>query len=363
MAPMQRNWDIFCRVIDNYGDIGVCWRLACQLVREHGFRVRLWVDEPHALAAICPPIDPALAAQHHNGVDIYHWTANFLEPTAADVVIEAFACELPNNYVLAMAASERKPRWINLEYLTAEPWAASCHGLASPHPTLALTKYFYFPGFAAATGGLLREANLIETCQGFEDHQAAHDGLDISLFCYESAPVGKLIELLAASKLPIRCHLPPGKPLTAVSACLGGNGPWQVGALSITPIPFLPQDEFDQLLRRCDINFVRGEDSLVRAIWAGKPMVWQIYEQDDQAHLAKLLAFLDDYTRAMQPALAAAVKAMFIAWNTGDGLHNALPTFIALREEIAEAHKNWGKKLVDRSDLASNLVKFCANEI
>ncbi|MBY0444112.1 MAG: elongation factor P maturation arginine rhamnosyltransferase EarP, partial [Burkholderiales bacterium] len=37
-------WDIFCRVIDNYGDIGVCWRLARQLSFEHGFAVRLMVD-------------------------------------------------------------------------------------------------------------------------------------------------------------------------------------------------------------------------------------------------------------------------------------------------------------------------------
>jgi hypothetical protein len=28
MPAMQLHWDIFCRVIDNFGDIGVCWRLA-----------------------------------------------------------------------------------------------------------------------------------------------------------------------------------------------------------------------------------------------------------------------------------------------------------------------------------------------
>ena len=27
------HWDMFCRVIDNYGDIGVCWRLAADLAR------------------------------------------------------------------------------------------------------------------------------------------------------------------------------------------------------------------------------------------------------------------------------------------------------------------------------------------
>jgi uncharacterized repeat protein (TIGR03837 family) len=55
----------------------------------------------------------------------------------------------------------------------------------------------------------------------------------------------------------------------------------------------LPQREFDHLLWACDLNFVRGEDSLVRALWAGQPFVWQIYPQHDNAHHAKLDAFLD----------------------------------------------------------------------
>ncbi|MEO7887531.1 MAG: elongation factor P maturation arginine rhamnosyltransferase EarP, partial [Polaromonas sp.] len=42
-------WDIFCKVIDNFGDIGVCWRLAADLA-SRGHKVRLWVDDASALA-------------------------------------------------------------------------------------------------------------------------------------------------------------------------------------------------------------------------------------------------------------------------------------------------------------------------
>jgi uncharacterized repeat protein (TIGR03837 family) len=363
MTPMLRNWDIFCQVIDNYGDIGVCWRLARQLANEHGLVVRLWVDQPEVLAAFCPVIDPSLPVSHYAGVEIRRWTPEFPEVTPADVVIEAFACELPARYQQAMATSGRQRRWINLEYLTAEPWAESCHGLASPHPSLGLTKHFFFPGFSPSTGGLLREALLIERCESWQAQQTRDGWLNISLFCYDSAPVGGLIDLLAASEIPIRCHVPPGQPLAAVSTCLGGSGPWQRGMLTISPIPFLPQDEFDQLLWRCDINFVRGEDSLVRAIWAGKPMIWQIYKQDDQAHLGKLAAFLDTYTQGMSASSAAALKAIFTAWNTGQGLQSAWPNFMAWREEITESHKKWRKKLLDHGDIASQLVNFCAGDI
>ena len=360
MSLMQRNWDIFCRVIDNFGDIGVCWRLARQLVCEHGLAVRLWVDQPPTLAIMCPALQLPLVAQNIDGVEIRYWPTDFPEVSVADVVIEAFACALPERYISAMAVVEHPATWINLEYLTAESWADSCHGLASPHPRYRLTKQFFFPSFTDSARGLLREHDLIQARDRFQAQLPPRDGLEISLFCYQSAPVGALIALLAQSPTPIRCFVPPGQPLAAVTAHLVGRGPWQLGLLEITPIPFLPAAEFDQLLWRCDLNFVRGEDSLVRAIWAGQPMIWQIYEQADETHLVKLQAFLERHTDAMPAAVAAAIKAMFLAWNTGQGMEAAWGAFIGLRTEIAEQQKIWSQKRVDRNDLAANLVKFCA---
>ena len=46
-------WDLFCRVVDNFGDVGVCWRLACELARR-GDAVRLWIDDASALAWMAP---------------------------------------------------------------------------------------------------------------------------------------------------------------------------------------------------------------------------------------------------------------------------------------------------------------------
>ena len=43
--PVRRTWDIFCSVVDNFGDIGVCWRLARRLSAGLGQQVRLWVDD------------------------------------------------------------------------------------------------------------------------------------------------------------------------------------------------------------------------------------------------------------------------------------------------------------------------------
>ncbi len=362
MAAMQAHWDIFCRVIDNFGDIGVCWRLARQLAAEHGRRVRLWVDHPASLAPLQPGVDAALPRQSVAGVEIRHWPANFPTVDAAevaDVVIEAFACELPPAYLAAMAARRPAPGWINLEYLSAEPWVESCHGVASPHPTLPLVKHFFFPGFAGRTGGLLRESGLIARRDGFLAGLPPSSPLEISLFCYDTAPVGELIETWSAADYPIRCHVPPGKPLAAVRAHLDGPGPWRRGGLEVLPIPFLPLDGYDQLLWRCDVNFVRGEDSFVRAQWAGKPLVWHIYPQEDAAHEAKLEAFLDRYTATAESALAGAVRQLFLSWNRGSGVGAAWREFASCREALEAHARTWAGSLASGPDLASSLVKFC----
>jgi uncharacterized repeat protein (TIGR03837 family) len=364
MAPMQRNWDIFCRVIDNYGDIGVCWRLARQLAKEYGLNVRLWVDKPACLGLMCPQFNVTLTTQFLDGVEVCHWTDPFPAANPAEVVIEAFACELPENYLLAMASAGRAPCWINLEYLTAETWAESCHGMASPHPALPLVKHFFFPGFTSASGGLIRESGLLDRREDFLQKITCNEKIEISLFCYESAPVSQLIDLLADSLQPVILHVPPGKPFQAVAAHFGGgSGPWQVGNLNILPMPFVHQDEYDQLLWRCDFNFVRGEDSFVRALWAGRPFIWQIYEQDDEAHLVKLKAFLERYTEGISGPEASAIHSTFMAWNTGCGLKEAWQQFINLRCEIANHAEKWSKGLSESPDLAANLVKLCGNRL
>ena len=363
MATMQAHWDIFCRVIDNYGDIGVCWRLARQLAAEHSLHVRLWVDDLAVLAPLQPGIATDSPAQFVAGVEIRHWPADFPEVDVADVVIEAFACELPANYLLAMASRKPAPGWLNLEYLSAELWVESCHGVASPHPTLPLLKHFFFPGFTSKTGGLLRERGLLTERDAYLDSLAPEPALEVSLFCYDTAPVAPLFEAWAASGQAIRCLVPPGKPLAAVRAYLGGDGPWQLGKLAVVPIPFLAQDDYDRLLWRCAINFVRGEDSFVRAQWAGKPFVWHIYPQEDTTHVDKLDAFLDRYVHGLPPAAAEAVRGLFHAWNHGISVAHHWAAFFAQREAISRHSRQWAATLASQGDLASSLVNFCATRL
>lgn len=372
-----RRWDIFCAVVDNYGDIGVCWRLARQLVGEQDCEVRLWVDRLEALARIAPEVDAALDAQRHADVDIRRWHTPFPDVAPYDVVVEAFACPLPPAFVHAMARRTPAPLWINLEYLSAEAWVAEHHALASPHPTLPLVKHFFFPGFGLDTGGLLRERRLLERRAAFQQDAAAlgafwdeigaprpRDGeRRVSLFAYENAAAGELLDAWADQAHPTLCLVPEGRVLPQVAAFFDvplapGNRALR-GALTVQVLPFLPQDRYDRLLWACDFNFVRGEDSFVRAQWAARPFAWHIYPQSDEAHWAKLNAFLAIYSARLAPEPAAALTGLWQAWNRQAGVGPAwracqphLPAFRAHAED-------WAGRLGKPPDLVSSLVQFC----
>jgi len=113
-------WDVFCRVVDNFGDVGVCWRIAADLA-SRGEHVRLWLDDAVALGWMAPG--------GHPGVEVLDWLQEASALHTGDVVIEAFGCDLPAPFVARMAAAPRPPVWINLEYLSAEPYVERSHGL------------------------------------------------------------------------------------------------------------------------------------------------------------------------------------------------------------------------------------------
>ncbi len=377
-----KHWDIFCSVVDNFGDIGVCWRLARQLATEHGLMVRLWVDDLDSFRHLCPDIDPRRDSQTLHGVEVWRWVTPFPQLSAenpADVVIEAFACELPQSYLAAMATHPDQPVWINLEYLSAEGWIGGCHGLASPHPHLPLTKHFFFPGFVAGSGGLLRESELIRQRTAWHaDPEAGWRQLglspaqpgetSISLFCYENPALPELLHAWATGDAPMRCLVPEGKALAQVAICLGGSpltagDVVRQGNLSLHALPFLPQESYDRLLWSCDLNFVRGEDSLVRALWASRPLVWHIYPQQDAAHLSKLTAFLDLYCTGLSQPAAAACRDFWQAWNQAPGprMAAAWPAYWRQRDELAAHAIRWTAQQAGKADLAGNLVGFCGN--
>ncbi|WP_374246305.1 elongation factor P maturation arginine rhamnosyltransferase EarP [Zoogloea sp.] len=370
-------WDIFCAVVDNFGDIGVCWRLARQLAVEHGVAVRLWIDDFDSACRLLPTARPGTEVQRVDQVEIRHWTTPLPDVQPGDVVIAAFACDLPVQFLEAMARCTPRPVWINLEYLSAEDWVAGCHRLPSPHPRLPLRQYFFFPGLDRTTGGLLREADYADRRARFvaadfwralDLPPPAPDELRVSLFCYENPALGELLDLWRQGSAPVTCLVPEGRVLPGVARAFGlsdlRSGDRLVrDALRVQVLPFVAQPCYDELLWACHLNFVRGEDSFVRAQWAEHPFVWHIYPQQDEAHLEKLEAFLARYRVGLDPLAARQLTDFWQAWNRGQGVAQAWPAFREALPALARHGKAWSASLMEAGDLARNLVQFCKDEI
>ena len=361
-TPAPLRWDLFCRVVDNLGDAAVMWRLARQLSIEHGCVVRLMIDQPAVLQRLVPGAAPG---RRVDGVQIEQMPDEAGAEDAAradgsvDVVVTGFHAALPPSYRRSMAP--QRPVWVNLEYLSAEDWIADFHRLPSPQPD-GLTEHYFYPGFTATSGGLLREADLIARRDVFQKDPVnrrrflASHGIKrragettASLLCYPDAPLDALAHRLTHSRAHLHLVVPQGAAAVASDAqsLAGASG----GRLRISRIPFLPQQEYDQLLWSCDLNFVRGEDSLVRAIWSARPFVWQIYVQSAAAHLNKLEAFL----RLLGPGpLANAMRW----WNrAGDADASSL---VELLEQPGRAAADLAPllRLATSPDLTSRLLAF-----
>ena len=363
-------WDLFCQVVDNFGDIGVSWRLARVLRAEQDAPIRLWVDDLASFAVIEPRVDAAAAVQRIDGIEVRRWTDPLPDVEPGEVVIEAFGCRLPDTFLEAMAVRRPAPVWINLEYLTAEPWAAECHGLPSPHPRLPLVKHFWFPGFDARTGGVLRERGLIEARDAVQAAVRADGATRVSVFAYDNAAWPELLDAWTRGAGRVDCRVPEGRAAEALRRVLGrGVAPGERverGALAVVVLPFTDQPGYDRLLWSCDWNFVRGEDSFVRAQLAARPLVWHIYPQEAGAHLAKLEAFLDRYTAGLPDAARHAISGLMRAWNGVAGAPAIGDAWAAVEAEAATLQaraRDWAAGLRAGPELAAGLARFIRNRL
>ncbi len=368
------NCDVFCHVVDNFGDIGVAWRLARQLAHEHGCAVRLFVDDLNTFAAICPQIQPRMGQQSVDSVNILPWSRQQqLDP--ADVVVEMFGCHLMPGYVERIQRlGARRVRWVNLEHLSAEPWVEGTHLRPSPQPG-GIDKLFFFPGFTSGTGGLLRESDLLARRAAWERLPSARrialrslglppppeHALTVLLFSYARASIAAWLQAMAGASRPTTLWIFPGPMRGEVDEWLNmqlSTGQSTVrGSLTLCALPFVPQQRFDELLWAADVCIVRGEDSFVRAQWAARPMVWHAYPQHDQAHFAKIEAFLQRYLRDAEPGVRDAVTALWEAWNGGGELVPAWLQFSAWLPQIRRHAQAWCEHLAAAPDLASQLLQ------
>ncbi|WP_133406674.1 elongation factor P maturation arginine rhamnosyltransferase EarP [Parashewanella tropica] len=379
MTQKSKHWDIFCCVVDNYGDIGVTWRLAKQLTQEYDLKIKLWVDDLNSFQHILPALNPNLNQQTINAITIIKWdNINPNSWQAGEALIEAFACEIPESIIEQLAEDKTNaPVWLNLEYLSAESWIEDCHGLQSLHHS-GVKKYFYFPGFTSKSGGLICEHNQLTIAKHHDLERSEYlkqFGIElketntkvISVFSYESSALKALCKYWQTLDSETHLLVPLGRSLNSLLPAFQGQVEnvnigdcFTVGKLQIHILPMTDQEGYDKLLSSCDFNIVRGEDSFLRAQWAQKPFLWHIYPQDEHAHIDKLEAFNSRYLDSLPNSVVNAYQNLSLAFNQDQEQH--IVTYWQQLQEYEQAllsHSlNWPNKALNGSDLASRLVEF-----
>ena len=365
-------WDIFCKIIDNYGDIGVCWRLCQQLVNDHKIQVRLFIDDFTTAKKIIPQLDTNRAQQRIEDVTICIWPT--VETMPAKVVIETFSCTLPDTYLGQMATQQSI--WINLEYLSAETWVSDFHAKPSPHPTLKITRHFFFPGFKNDTGGLLREKNLITKRDEFLNStitqsefwqtlgiQNDDHSIKISLFCYPQANIKQLLLALFESNQASTILYSFSGTIKSLSHIFTDFKQLDANTLvkqnvTVRLVPFLSQSNYDRLLWACDLNFVRGEDSWIRAIWASKPFIWQPYIQTEETHIKKMRAFLAAYSHNAPEEIQSLLLNTHLTWSAAKEDKGDFKELMLALPKLNSYAKQQTHLQSIQADLATNLLSF-----
>ncbi|MDR0306325.1 MAG: elongation factor P maturation arginine rhamnosyltransferase EarP [Chitinispirillales bacterium] len=312
--------DIFCHCVDNFGDAGVVYRFAREFKASNPrCRTRVFIDSKETLRAIVKEIDPSKAVQELESIlyiDTRALTETLMENLgAADIMVEAFACHIPEP-LLEQAYSKSK-LIINLEYLSAESWVEGFHLKESLLGCGTARKFFFMPGFTEATGGLILNSRLAQTrySGGFDRFQILNDVLNTfgitvkpeenkllgTLFTYERGLDSLLTDLNTQNRKATLLVFgdKSQKSISAALERLGGRHD-SISAqirtyknVQLICMPFIDQHSYDTLLCCTDFNFVRGEDSLARAVLSGKPFIWNAYIQDNKYQKVKVEALLE----------------------------------------------------------------------
>ena len=349
---MPHHCDIFCDVIDHFGDIGFCWRLSQSLEQNTSWLIRLWINDMSKFKRLAKKTNSSR-------LQVMSWDQQNISKThPASIVIAAFSCQIPSAYLEKMRTQDHL--WINLEYLSAETWTADFHGKPSKKASSNTpSPVYFFPGFDQETGGLLQFIEQKKPTKNLAEH------LRIFMFCYPSERLEKLIQIWSNSTSMTHCFLADPIHLKALSPGLGltlePGQTFTIGNLTLNCLPYLTQKKFDALMQDCDVIFCRGEDSFLQSQWLSKPVIWHIYPQTENIHEKKLQAFLSLYTATLTGATKRSLTNLWHNWNNMRDpqlLEQDWQTYQATLPQLATHAQAWTKKIEQLPKLTSKLIEF-----
>ena len=300
---------VLCKVVDNFGDIGVVFRL-CRALSElkKNLEIRLVVSNLDSFAKISKGIDSTKTFQEFRGWKVFDWNDNALckkefSKNPPEFILECFQCGRPEwlEELLFSPQFNLNVQIVNVEYLTAESWADDFHLLKSGTRSAKIKKINFMPGFTKKTGGLILDKNFMRCLsekkfalnlvkQNLDKKILSKDFSDSFKILIFSYP--KNFDFLASA---IKEFSFLKKIIVFVASGAGADSAkisLKKFKVDFVCLPFMQQEVWDAFLSLMDFSFVRGEDSFSRCCLLGNPFIWNIYPQEEEFHIVKLNAFL-----------------------------------------------------------------------
>ncbi|WP_147644997.1 elongation factor P maturation arginine rhamnosyltransferase EarP [Treponema pectinovorum] len=371
---------ILCKVVDNYGDVGVVFRLAKALSEQ---------DKTLELTIVCSDLESfSLLTKNHFSIDtqkksqkcifndsvwtILDWTQEEdfrYEPSPFPTILECFQCGRPEwlESILFSKTANKTFYIFNIEYLTAEAYAEEFHLLKSYTRSSNVKKMFFMPGFTNKTGGLIIDKTFMNSLKKSELQKKDDKIFTVAIFSYERS----FDEIFVALQNFVQKVREKEKGFCVkVFAAAGKSQPfvkksWEKFGKDIIlqELDFLPQEEWDELLCTCDFNFVRGEESLARASLCAKPFVWHAYPQEENYQLVKVNSLLEKILPFIKDeAAGTALKQVWEDYNTPNKSLSANALQLLFEAEynknLEKDFKEFSASLFANGNLAENLLSY-----
>lgn len=378
--------DIFCEIIDNFGDIGVVYRISKELKKIfQNVRIRMVLNRLEEFKAINKKVKDA-DFQEIDGLICV--TEKYVKENAetfgtADVFIEAFGCNVPEEYI--KRAKENSKLWINLEYLSGEKWIEDFHLCESLIDSKTLKKIFYMPGFSEKSGGVIIDSGFLERKEYGKNNREEvlkkyfpnvdiKDKLIGTVFSYEKN-FDNLLEVLKDYKKETLLILMGEKTQKSFSEILqkklreNFGKIIKYGKITMMYADFLSQEEYEEVISAADFNFTRGEDSFVRGILLEKPFMWHIYLQEEKAHMDKIKAFTERFRESVEGLTEKETEILdnycTLLEDYNDREKNSLEkgkedfkVFFENFHEISIICEKYSKFLLEKCNLVKKLYKY-----
>ena len=362
---------ILCKVVDNFGDIGFVYRLARSLTDLcQKLKLRIIADNLKSFSLLCPEIDPLKDEQNVNGWQIFNWNAEItclkeFRKNPPKIILECFQCGRPE-WLETLLFTEKIPniaQIIMIDYLIAEPYAETFHKLQSLTRSAKVRKVNFMPGFTEKTGGLILDKPFLSALKNRTDKN--EEFFNILFFGYPrnySPVIHALQNFNNKNEKKINLLLAKGAGFDSFMAAYETEKSAEKNLFALEELPFLPQTEWDALLTKTPLLFIRGEDSLSRACLCGVPFVWHAYPQTEEYQLVKVNALLDRMSVHFLPEDFKIIRKCWQIYNTTNAspqeLENALNNFLQNYKKLCRGFKEFSASLLKNGDLTEQLLKF-----